>query len=75
MSRQTTNTLEKGFEMVDCLLKVQVLHNVAAYVADLLNSKMECEHLHFYIVVNTTAMITLRWIAQATTFHGDVPEI
>jgi hypothetical protein len=27
--------------MVDCLLKVQVLHNVAEYVADLLNSKIE----------------------------------
>lgn len=41
MSRQTTSALEKGFEMVDWLLKVQVLHNVAAYVADLLNSKIE----------------------------------
>jgi len=41
MSHQTTSAWEKGFEMVDCLLKVQVLHNVAAYVADLLNSKIE----------------------------------
>jgi hypothetical protein len=40
MSHQTTSALEKGFEMVD-LLKVQVLHNIAAYVADLLNSKIE----------------------------------
>jgi len=41
MSHQTTSALEKDFEMVDCLLKVQVLHNVAEYVADLLNSKIE----------------------------------